>query len=196
MLHSSTLLYTWLLPGTGGIKAVVPSHGADQFDEKDPREAKHMSSFFNFLLFFTISMFLGGIVTVAGWSLYRIRVVQGTSVIVEIIQVYVAAIRKRNLQLPENPLELYEIDKDKEAALEDDFLPHRDVYRFDPSSAVLFRFFVMKEIPVSTEEIINQRAFRVLFILLTIVFRFLDKAAIQTASTAQAPNPWKLCRVT
>ena len=63
----------------------------------------------------------------------------------------VAAIRNRNLQLPENPLELYEIDKDKEAALEDDFLPHRDVYRFDPSSAVLFRFFLMKEVPVYTE---------------------------------------------
>lgn len=29
-----------------------------------------------------------------------------------------------------------------------------------------------------------------------IVFRFLDKAAIQTSSTAQAPNPWKLCTVT
>ncbi|XVF25577.1 hypothetical protein REPUB_Repub13aG0223900 [Reevesia pubescens] len=165
--------------GTGGIKASVPSHGADQFDEKDPREAKHMSSFFNFLLLAlciggavsltlivwldddkgwdlgfgvsAITMFLGVIIAVVGWPLYRIHVVQGTSVIVEIIQVFVAAIRNRNLQLPENPVELYEIDKDKEAALEDDFLPHRNVYRF------------------------------------------LDKAAIQTAQTR---NPWKLCRVT
>ncbi|XVE51518.1 hypothetical protein DITRI_Ditri02bG0048500 [Diplodiscus trichospermus] len=168
--------------GGGGIKASVPSHGADQFDEKDHQEAKHMSSFFNFLLLAlcfggavsltlivwlddhkgwdwgfgvsAASMFFGVIVAIAGWPLYRIHVVQGTSVIVEIIQVYVAAIRNRNLQLPENPLELYEIDKDKEAALEDDLLPQRDAYRF------------------------------------------LDKAAIQTASTAQAPNPWKLCRVT
>ncbi|XVF27423.1 hypothetical protein REPUB_Repub14bG0105500 [Reevesia pubescens] len=168
--------------GTGGIKAAVPSHGADQFDEKDPGEAKHMSSFFNFLLLAvclggavsltllvwiddhkgwdlgfgisSIAMFLGVIVAVAGWPLYRIHVVQGTSVIVEIIQVFVAAIRNRNLQLPENPLELYEIDKDKEAVLEDYFLPHTDVYRF------------------------------------------LDKAAIQTASAAQTPNPWKLCSVT
>ncbi|XWS19759.1 hypothetical protein CRYUN_Cryun31cG0044600 [Craigia yunnanensis] len=167
--------------GTGGIKAAVPSHGADQFDEKDHREAKHMSSFFNFLLLAlclggavsltlivwlddhkgwdlgfgvsAIAMFLGVIIAVAGWPLYRIHV-QGTSVIVEIIQVYVAAIRNRNLQLPENPLELYEIGKDTEAALEDDFLPHRDVYRF------------------------------------------LDKAAIQTPSTPQTPDPWKLCRVT
>ncbi|XP_022714576.1 protein NRT1/ PTR FAMILY 4.5-like [Durio zibethinus] len=178
--------------GTGGIKASVPSHGADQFDEKDPREAKHMSSFFNFLLLAlclggavsltlivwiddhkgwdlgfglsAITLFLGIIIAVAGWPLYRIHVAQGTSVIVQIIQlihfvlvllkVFVAAIRNRNLQLPENPRELYEIDKDNEAALEDDFLPHRDVYRF------------------------------------------LDKAAIQTASTRQTPNPWKLCTVT
>ncbi|KAK6264556.1 hypothetical protein SCA6_019990 [Theobroma cacao] len=168
--------------GTGGIKAAVPSHGADQFDEKDSREAKHMSSFFNLLLLAVclggavsltlivwvddhkgwdlgfmvsaIAMVLGVIIAVAGWPLYRIHIVQGTSVIVEIIQVYVAAIRNRNLQLPENPLELYEIDKDKEAAVEADLLPHRNVYRF------------------------------------------LDKAAIQTASTAQSPNPWKLCRVT
>ncbi|XVF40251.1 hypothetical protein PTKIN_Ptkin01aG0097100 [Pterospermum kingtungense] len=168
--------------GTGGVKAGVPSHGADQFDEKNPRESKLMSSFFNFLLLavclggavsitlfvwiddhkgwdlgFGISamtMFVGLIVALAGLTFYRIHVVQGTSVIIEIVQVYVAAIRNRNLQLPENPQELYEIDKDKEAALEDDFLPHRDVYRF------------------------------------------LDKAAIRTASTAETPNPWKLCRVT
>ncbi|WRX26806.1 Proton-dependent oligopeptide transporter family - like 10, partial [Theobroma cacao] len=142
--------------GTGGIKAAVPSHGADQFDEKDSREAKHMSSFFNLLLLAVclggavsltlivwvddhkgwdlgfmvsaIAMVLGVIIAVAGWPLYRIHIVQGTSVIVEIIQVYVAAIRNRNLQLPENPLELYEIDKDKEAAVEADLLPHRNVY--------------------------------------------------------------------
>ncbi|XP_017629980.1 protein NRT1/ PTR FAMILY 4.5-like [Gossypium arboreum] len=166
--------------GMAGIKASIPSHGADQFDEKDPREAKTMSSFFNGLLFAlciggavsltlyvwlddhkgwdvgfgvsAIAMFLALIVAVLGWPLYRIHVVQGSSVLLELIQVFVAAIRNRNLKLPENPLELYEIDKDKEAALEDDFLPHRDVYRF------------------------------------------LDKAAIKTAS--EKPNPWKLCRVT
>ncbi|GMI85946.1 NRT1/ PTR family 4.5 [Hibiscus trionum] len=166
--------------GMGGIKAGVPSHGADQFDEKDPQEAKRMSSFFNGLLFAvcigaavsltlfvwlddhkgfdvgfgvsTIAMFLVLVVAALGWPLYRIHVAQGTSAIVEIIQVFVAAIRNRNLQLPDNPLDLYEIEKDKEAASENDFLPHSDV------------------------------------------FSFLDKAAIQTE--LQTPNPWKLCRVT
>ncbi|KAK8675625.1 hypothetical protein V6N13_033690 [Hibiscus sabdariffa] len=168
--------------GMAGIKAGVPSHGADQFDGKDHREAKQMPSFFNGLLFVvciggaislalfvwldvhkgwdvgfgasTIAMFLALVVAVLGWPLYRIHVTEGTSAIVEIIQVFVAAFRNRNLQLPDNPLDLYEIERDKEAGLvsEDDFLPHRNV------------------------------------------FRFLDKAAIRTAS--QTPNPWKLCTVT
>ncbi|OMO82772.1 Proton-dependent oligopeptide transporter family [Corchorus olitorius] len=176
--------------GTGGVKAALPSHGADQFDENDPKESKHMSTFFNCLLLAlsvggavsltlfvwiddhkgwdlgfgvsAIALFVGIIIAIAGLPLYRFHVVRGTSVIVEIIQVYVAAIRNRNLKLPENPLELYEIDMDKEAAeMKDELLPHRDVYRFGSSSRL-----------------------------------FLDKAAIQTESTAHKPNPWKLCTVT
>lgn len=101
--------------GMAGIKASIPSHGADQFDEKDPREAKTMSSFFNGLLFAlciggavsltlyvwlddhkgwdvgfgvsAIAMFLALIVAVLGWPLYRIHVVQGSSVLLELIQV-------------------------------------------------------------------------------------------------------------
>lgn len=46
-----------------------------------------------------------------------------------VFQVYVAAIRNGNLSLPENPADLYEINKDKEAALEAEFLPHTDAFR-------------------------------------------------------------------
>ena len=45
---SAVLLYValyLLAAGSAGIKAVLPSHGADQFDEKDPKEKKQMSSF-------------------------------------------------------------------------------------------------------------------------------------------------------
>ncbi|KAK9267601.1 hypothetical protein L1049_010031 [Liquidambar formosana] len=173
--------------GSAGLKAVFPTHGADQFDEKDPREARQMSSFFNWLLLAlcigaaasltlivwiqdnkgwdwgfgisSIAMLLGVVLFAVGLPLYRIYVIQGTSAIVEIIQVYVAAIRNRKLNLPENPTELYEINRDEEAAIEAEFLPHRDV------------------------------------------LRFLDKAAIQQTSLAQfekpePPSPWKLCRVT
>ncbi|XLR35336.1 hypothetical protein S83_063236, partial [Arachis hypogaea] len=42
--------------------------------------------------------------------------------------VYVAAIRNRRLTLPEDPAELYVIEQDREATLETEFLPHRDIY--------------------------------------------------------------------
>ncbi|KAJ0017564.1 hypothetical protein Pint_10169 [Pistacia integerrima] len=141
--------------GTAGIKAALPSHGADQFDEKDPQEARNMSSFFNGLLLAvclggavsstlivwiqdnkgwdwgfslcTIAILLAVIIFGAGLPLYRIQVAQGTSAIIEILQVYVAAIRNRKLQFPEDPMELYEI-KDKEAAIKTEFLPHRDIF--------------------------------------------------------------------
>ncbi|KAH8511662.1 hypothetical protein H0E87_008999 [Populus deltoides] len=173
-----------LAAGSSGIKASVPSHGADQFDEKDPKELIQMSSYFNFVLLAVclgaavsltvfvwiqdnkgwdwgfgvgaISMLLAVIFFIAGLPMHRIHVVQGSSTVVEILQVYVAAFRNRKLQLPEDPLDLYEINKDKEAAIEAEFLPHRDT------------------------------------------LRFLDKAAIQASSEnfSGAPNPWKLCRVT
>ncbi|KAK2642602.1 hypothetical protein Ddye_024365 [Dipteronia dyeriana] len=169
--------------GAAGIKAALPSHGADQFDDKDPQEARHMSSFFNYLLlalcfggsisltfgvwiqdnkgwdwgfgFGTIAMFLVLVTFALGLPMYRLHPVKKTSAIIEVIQVYVAAIRNRKLQLPEDPTELYELNKDKEAAIDSEFQPHSDI------------------------------------------FRCLDKAAIQTSTgDSETPNPWKLCRVT
>ncbi|KAK6124268.1 hypothetical protein DH2020_042020 [Rehmannia glutinosa] len=164
--------------GSGGVKAALPSHCADQFEDNDPKEATQKSSFFNWLLLSlcigacisltfvvwiqdhkgwdwgfsvsTIAMFLGLIIFVVGLPQYRIHVVNGSSALVEIVQVYVAAFRNRNLQLPVDSNELYEINIDKEASIQAEFLPH------------------------------------------TNVFRFLDKAAIQTPT----PNPWKLCTIT
>ncbi|XP_030462087.2 protein NRT1/ PTR FAMILY 4.5-like [Syzygium oleosum] len=176
-----------LAAGSAGIKAALPAHGADQFDEKDPREARDMSSFFNFLLLIvclgsaasltlivwiqdnkgwdwgfglsTIAMFLGVVLFTLGLPMHRIQPIQGTSTIVEIVQVFVAAIRNRKLQLPEDPTELYEFDRDAEAAGDKEFLPYRDT------------------------------------------FRFLDKAAIKETPAlrhrqSESPNPWKLCRMT
>nr|GLL45909.1 protein NRT1/ PTR FAMILY 4.5-like [Ipomoea trifida] len=169
--------------GSAGVKSAVPSHGADQFDEKEPKEAAQMSSFFNWLLLglcvgaaasltlivwiiqdkgwdkgfgvCTLAMFLGGITFSAGLPFYRIYVIQGSSAITRVVQVYVAAMRNRNLQLPADSSVLYEISKDREAANETDFLPHTDKYRF------------------------------------------LDRAAIQTSpEQSQNPNPWNLCTVT
>ncbi|XP_029124955.1 protein NRT1/ PTR FAMILY 4.5 [Cajanus cajan] len=171
--------------GSAGVKAALPSHGADQFDETDPQESTQMSTFFNTLLLAiclggaisltfivwiqtnkgwdwgfgigAIAIILGILVFAAGFPLYRFRVRQQTNAFIEIIQVYVAAIHNRNLPLPEDPTELYEIEQDKEAAEEIEFLPHKDI------------------------------------------LRFLDRAAIQInhgVQSDQSPNPWKLCRVT
>jgi peptide/histidine transporter 3/4 len=169
--------------GSGGIKAAIPSHGADQFDIKDPKEVKEMSSFFNWIL---LAASLGGAVSLSlvvwvqdnkGWDkgfaistgaiacgvlvfagglpIYRIHVIKESSPIAEIVQVFVAAFRNRNLRHPASAIELYEINKDKEAAIDHEYLPHGNT------------------------------------------FRFLDKAAIQDPSQLNQPrNPWKLCGVT
>ncbi|QHN96682.1 Protein NRT1/ PTR FAMILY 6 [Arachis hypogaea] len=111
----------------------------DQFDETDPKESRLMSTFFNTLLqsclqcalgfgIGTIAMLLGIIIFAAALPLYRIHPAKGTSALLEIVQVYVAAIRNRRLTLPEDPAELYVIEQDREATLETEFLPHRDIY--------------------------------------------------------------------
>lgn len=176
-----TALYLLAL-GSGGVKAALPSHGADQFDEKDPKEAREKSSFFNWLL---LALCIGGIVSLTfivwiqerkGWDWcfglcaiamlfgiatlagglpwYRIHVINGSSALTEIVQVYVAAVQNRKLELPTDSTELYEIKQDSEAPDELEYLPH------------------------------------------TNDFRFLDKAAVKTPSTEGSPNPWRLCRVT
>jgi len=102
--------------GSAGLKASLPAHGADQFDEKDPKETRQMSSFFNALL---LAVCIGGSVSITfnvwiqnskGWDwgfgistiaivfamiifafglpLYRIHAAQRTNCIIEILQVY------------------------------------------------------------------------------------------------------------
>lgn len=47
--------------GTGGVRGALPALGADQFDQKNPKEAKAIASFFNWL---TLSTTLGASVGV------------------------------------------------------------------------------------------------------------------------------------
>ncbi|CAN0910961.1 Protein NRT1/ PTR FAMILY 4.6 [Linum grandiflorum] len=183
-----TALYL-LAAGSAGLKASLPAHGADQFDEKDPQEARQRSGFFNYLLLAVCSggaisitfivwiqdkkgwdwgfaigclaLGVGLLVFFAGLPLYRIQPIEGSTALTEILQVYVAAYRNRKLQLPEDHSQLYEISRDKEASLDVEFVAHRDI------------------------------------------FRFLDRAAIQTTTETaadeqqlQRTNPWKLSRVT
>ena len=60
---------------------------------------------------------------------------------------YVAAIRNRNLDLPEDLTKLYEIDHEHEAAMETEFLPHRDIFRFYPNIDKNYAFFLFPHLP-------------------------------------------------
>uniref|UniRef100_A0A1U7X9I8 Protein NRT1/ PTR FAMILY 8.5-like n=1 Tax=Nicotiana sylvestris TaxID=4096 RepID=A0A1U7X9I8_NICSY len=164
--------------GTGGVKAATPPLGADQYDEKDPKEAAKLSSYFNWLMFFLTTGALFGVTFVVwisenqGWdwsfaacsivvglailfltmgkSLYRNNVSNG-SPITRIMQVFVVALRNRNLPLPENEHEIH----DKESRNDTEILRKTDQ------------------------------------------FRFLDRATImrtdQNPFTSSAHGPWKLC---
>ncbi|KAJ7958109.1 protein NRT1/ PTR FAMILY 4.5-like [Quillaja saponaria] len=160
------ILYTglYLLAlGTGGVKAALPALGADQFDEKDPKEAASLSSFFNWFLF---SLTIGAIVGVTlvvwistnqGWdwgfavstiavllavlflcmgkSLYRNNVPKG-SPLLRVLQVFVAAIQNRKLAISESAEELHEIH-DKEAGVSNEILQRTDQFRFLDRAAII-----------------------------------------------------------
>ncbi|KAL8223199.1 hypothetical protein R6Q57_020598 [Mikania cordata] len=113
--------------GTGGLKSSVSGFGTDQFDEKNEAEKTQMAYFFNRFFFFislgtltavtvlvyiqdevgrslaygicSISMLIAIFVILSGTKRYRYKKSAG-SPIVSICQVLVAAIKKRNMDLP------------------------------------------------------------------------------------------------
>ncbi|CAF2161383.1 hypothetical protein BRARA_G00944 [Brassica rapa] len=104
--------------GIGGIKGSLPSHGAEQFDESDPKGRKQRSTFFNYFVFClscgalvavtfvvwlednvgwewgfgvsTISIFLSILVFLSGSRFYKNRIPRG-SPLTTILKVLVAA---------------------------------------------------------------------------------------------------------
>lgn len=128
--------------GTGGHKPSLESFGADQFDEDHPDERKQKMSFFNWWNFGLCSGILVGVTFIVyiqdhvSWALadmiltavmafsivvfcigrpfYRYRKAAG-SPLTPMLQVLVAAIRKRNLPRPSSSAELYEVPKSEYA---------------------------------------------------------------------------------
>lgn len=121
--------------GTGGLKSSVSGFGTDQFDEKDEKEKSQTAHFFNrFFLFISIgtlaavtvlvyvqdevgrswaygicciSMLIAIIIFFSGTKRYRYKRSSG-SPIAQIFQVILAAIRKRNMNVPYDVGMLYE----------------------------------------------------------------------------------------
>ncbi|OIW19866.1 hypothetical protein TanjilG_27232 [Lupinus angustifolius] len=168
---------------TGGIKPCVSSYGADQFDDADPAEKEHKSSFFNWFYFSinigaliassllvwiqdnvgwgwgfgipAVAMAIAVVSFFSGTRLYRNQK-PGGSALTRICQVIVASIKKYHVQVPSDKSLLYEI-ADTEIAIEGSRkLEH-------------------------TNEL-----------------RFFDKAAVigQSDNVKDSANPWRLCTVT
>lgn len=177
-----SLLLTAL--GSGGIRPCVVAFGADQFDEKDPKQGKKMWNFFNWYYFcMGLSILLAVTVIVYiqenigwGWGLGIPSAAMAISIVffvmglplyrhfkpagsplTRLLQVIVASIKKRNLPKPADPSLLYQ-DREKDAAI-------------SPSGCLIHT---------------NQ-------------LTFFDAAAIPTDSdkpeNAASPSPWRLCTV-
>lgn len=123
---------------TGGHKPSLESFGADQFDEDHHEERKQKMSYFNWWNFGLCSGLLFGVTVVVyvqdhvnwgvsyiiltavmavslvifatGRPFYRYRGATG-SPLTPLVQVLVAAIRKRDLAYPSSPDQLYEVPK-------------------------------------------------------------------------------------
>ncbi|CAL9235952.1 unnamed protein product [Arabidopsis halleri] len=124
--------------GTGGHKPSLESFGADQFDDDHVEERKMKMSFFNWWnvslcagiltavtavvyiedrvswgvagIILTVVMAISLIIFLIGKPFYRYRTPSG-SPLTPILQVFVAAIAKRNLPYPSDPSLLHEVSK-------------------------------------------------------------------------------------
>ncbi|KAG2674638.1 hypothetical protein I3760_13G146400 [Carya illinoinensis] len=160
MFYASLCL---LAVGSGGVQGSLPALGADQFDRKDQKGGKLLASYFNWYLLNTtigsmvevtvvvwVSMnrdwywgFLIGTVTAVvgfiflaiGNPFYCFQPL-GSSPIVKIAQVIVAAIRNRRLSIPTSPDELYEID-DEDGDPSEEKIPHTSQFRSLDKAAIL-----------------------------------------------------------
>ncbi|XP_059275991.1 protein NRT1/ PTR FAMILY 6.3-like [Lycium ferocissimum] len=151
--------------GTGGLKSSVSGFGSDQFDETDKKERGQMTKFFNWFFFFinvgalaavTILVYIqdnlgrewgygicacaiviGLVIFLSGTRKYRFKKLVG-SPLTQIASVFVAALRKRHMELPSDSSLLFNIDDipgdgNKKAKQR---LPHSKEYRFLDKAAI------------------------------------------------------------
>lgn len=151
--------------GTGGLKSSVSGFGSDQFDESNKVERKQMTNFFNWFFFFisigslaavTILVYiednlgrqwgygicacaivLGLAVFLSGTRRYRFKKLVG-SPLTQIATVFVAAWKKRDMELPSDLSLLYNVDDidDGQKKKQKQKLPHSKQFRFLDKAAI------------------------------------------------------------
>lgn len=154
--------------GIGGVKPSLEAFGADQFDDEDKTEMLKKNSFFNVWYFglcssfmlavtvipyvqeniswgfgfgiLTVSLAIGTVVFLYGTPFYRHRVPGGNHMS-RIAQVIVAAIRKRNVNIPSDlSLSLLYEDKDVESTKSGRrLLSHTDNFLFLDKAALVMQ---------------------------------------------------------
>ncbi|BAT76949.1 hypothetical protein VIGAN_01502300 [Vigna angularis var. angularis] len=149
--------------GGGGIRGCVPALGADQFDEKKPKERVQLASFFNWFLFsITVGASIGVIFVVyesterhwyigfimsltcsaagllcivSGKKFYRTRV-PGESPLLSVLQVLVVTIKNWRVKVPVDSDELYEMQSHDSNFMKK-IIPHTDQFSVLDKAAVL-----------------------------------------------------------
>ncbi|RZC63823.1 hypothetical protein C5167_025579 [Papaver somniferum] len=153
--------------GTGGLKSSVSGFGSDQFDESDTKEKSQMSTFFNWFFFFislgallavtvlvyiqdnvgrqwgygicATTILLGLVIFLSGTRKYRFKNLVG-SPLTQIATVFVAAWRKRHLELPSDSSLLFDLDDkvqdDGKKKAQKQKLPHSKQFRFLDKAAI------------------------------------------------------------
>ncbi|KAF5189039.1 NRT1/ PTR FAMILY 4.4 [Thalictrum thalictroides] len=149
--------------GAGAIRGCVPALGADQYDQKNPKEQMQLSRFFNWYSLCTtlggtigitivvwVSMHKGwdksfiislsctlvGLIIIAlGKPLFRVRI-PGDSPILRILQVLVVSVKNIKEKLPEDSSELYE-NYDQESISNEEHLLHTDQFRLLDKAAII-----------------------------------------------------------
>nr|GMD75051.1 protein NRT1/ PTR FAMILY 6.3-like [Ipomoea batatas] len=151
--------------GTGGLKSSVSGFGSDQFDESDKKERGQMVKFFNWFFFFinvgslaavTVLVYIQDslgrrwgygicacaivaalLVFLSGTKRYRFKKLVG-SPLTQVASVFVAAWRKRDLDLPSDPSLLFNTDDivGDHASKKKQKLPHSKQFRFLDKAAI------------------------------------------------------------